>query len=130
MLRAEVESPTYAARYFDPRGAQDLFFPLPEVPYLKVAVVHDETAGTLTLFALNRSLNEEMSLRVVAEGFAGFEIEQALQVCDADLQAVNTKAQPDRVKPSILSKVGATSAGLWATLAPASWNVIRASVAS
>jgi alpha-N-arabinofuranosidase len=130
VLRAEVESPTYAARYFDPRGAQDLFFPLPEVPYLKVAVVHDETAGTLTLFALNRSLNEEMSLRVVAEGFAGFEIEQALQVCDADLQAVNTKAQPDRVKPSILSKVGATSAGLWARLAPASWNVVRANVAS
>jgi alpha-N-arabinofuranosidase len=128
VLRADVDSPTYTARYFDPRGAQDLFFPLPDVPYLKVAAVHDEAAGALTLFALNRSLNEEMTLRVAAEGFAGFEIEQALQLCDADLKAVNTKAQPERVKPSALPNVKATSGGLSATLAPASWNVIRAKV--
>ena len=29
VLRAQIDSPTYAARYYDPRGAQDLFFPLP-----------------------------------------------------------------------------------------------------
>src|SRR5262249_5102679 len=42
VLRAQIDSPTYAARYFDPRGEQDLYFPLPAVPYLKLAAVHDE----------------------------------------------------------------------------------------
>src|SRR5689334_21845482 len=58
MLRAEVESPTYAAEYYDPRGGQERYFPLPAVPYLKLAAVHDPAAHRLTVFALNRSLNE------------------------------------------------------------------------
>src|SRR5215831_9950816 len=47
VLRAQVESPTYAATYYDPRGARDLYFPLPEVPYLKLAAVHDEKSRRL-----------------------------------------------------------------------------------
>jgi len=130
VLRAQIDSPTYSARYFDPRGTQDLFFPLPEVPYLKAAAVHDETAGVLTLFALNRHLDEQMTLRVDAQGFAGFEIEQAHQLRDADLDAVNTKAQPDRVRPTGLPSVQATRTGIEAVLSPASWNVVRVKVAS
>jgi len=87
--------------------------------------VHDEQAGALTLFALNRSLTEEMPLRVNAEGFSGFVVERALQLHDTDLKAVNTKTHPDRVKPSALASVRAEGNSLTATLAPASWNVIR-----
>jgi alpha-N-arabinofuranosidase len=125
VLRAQTDSPTYAATYFDPRGQQELFFPLPEVPYLKLAAVHDDQAATLTLFALNRSLDEEMSLRVSTEGFAELEIDQALQLHDADLEAVNTSAEPDRVKPSSLADVKAEGSRVSVTLLPASWNVIR-----
>jgi len=125
VLRTQINSPTYAASYYDPRGAQDLWFPLPEVPYLKLAAVHDEQAGALTLFALNRSLTEEMPLRVNAGGFSKLVVEQALQLHDADLTAVNTKSSPERVRPSNLAGVRAEGNTLTATLAPASWNVIR-----
>ena len=125
VLRTRIKSPTYSASYFDPRGAQDLWFPLPEVPYLKLAVVHDEQAGALTLFALNRSLTEEMPLRVNAEGFSVLKVKQALQLHDTDLKATNTKANPDRVKPSALAGVRVEGNTLTATLLPASWNVIR-----
>ena len=128
VLRARIESPTYSASYFDPRGAQDLSFALPDVPYLKLAAVHDEEAGALTLFALNRSLTEDMPLRVNAEGFSGLVVERALQLHDADLKAVNTKSNPDRVKPSALAGVRAEGNRLAATLKPASWNVIRVMV--
>ena len=43
VLRAKIDSPTYAATYFDPRGAQQPF-PLPAVPYLKLAAVASGTA--------------------------------------------------------------------------------------
>ncbi len=71
VLRAQIECPTYAASYYDPRGAEDHSYPLPAVPFLKLAAVHDEAAGGLTLFALNRSLDETLPLAVTAKGFAG-----------------------------------------------------------
>jgi alpha-N-arabinofuranosidase len=96
------------------------------VPYLKLAAVHDEQSDGLTLFALNRNAKEQMSVRVNAVGFAELEIDQALQLRDPDLNAVNSKAQPDRVQPTRLTSVRAQRGALEATLAPASWNVIRA----
>jgi alpha-N-arabinofuranosidase len=125
VLRAEVDSPTYAANYNDPNGPQDVFFPMPAVPYLKLAVVHDDKGKYLTVFALNRNLAEPMPLRLHAAGFAGLGLDQALQLCDADLQAVNTRDNPDRVVPMPLTDVRIDGDRLEATLAPASWNVIR-----
>ena len=125
VLQAQVDSPHYAANYFDPRGPQERFFPLPEVPYLKLAVVHDEREAALTLFALNRSLDREISLRLRAQGFSGLKVDQALQLHDADLEAVNSRAEPDRVKPTALADVKAKDGQVFATLLPASWNVIR-----
>jgi alpha-N-arabinofuranosidase len=128
VLSAQVDSPTYSTTYYDPRGTQDLYFPLPEVPYLRLAAVLDERANTLTLFALNRNLTEEMRLRVSAGGLSVLEIDQALELRDADLKAANTKAHPDRVRPSPLTGVRAEPGGVHATLSPASWNVIRVKV--
>jgi alpha-N-arabinofuranosidase len=125
VLRAEVDAPTYAATYFDPRGPHDLYFPLPAVPHLKLAAVHDEPGGWLTLFALNRDLREELELEVMVGGFAKSETVAALQMCDRDLRASNTKNEPDRVSPATLGNVRIERGALRATLLPASWNVIR-----
>lgn len=124
VLRTHVDSPTYAANYYDPRGKQDLWFPLPAVPYLKLAAVHGE-GGTLTLFALNRHLSEEMPLEVLAKGFPGLAVERATTLRDDDLTAVNTSASPERVRPSALSGVRVDGERIRATLPPASWNVLR-----
>ncbi len=101
---------------------------IPAAPFLKVSAVHDESGGFLTVFALNRSLTEEMPLRVEANGFTGLAVERAIQLRDGDLEAVNTKSQPDRVAPSVLAGVRVEGGALQATLAPASWNVIRLKV--
>jgi alpha-N-arabinofuranosidase len=94
VLRTEIDSPTYAARYNDPNGPIDEFFPMPAVPYLKLAAVHDDKNGRLTVFALNRSLTEELPLRLHAGGFPGLALRQALQLGDSDLKAINTKEHP------------------------------------
>jgi len=130
VLRAIVDSPTYAANYNDPNGAQNVYFPMPAVPYLKLAAVHDDKAGLLTLFALNRSLTEEMPLQVRIEGFAQLEVKEALQLTHADLKAANTRDKPDHVAPAALGSVRTSAGRLDATLPPASWNVIRMSVPS
>jgi hypothetical protein len=81
--------------------------------------------GALTLFALNRHLNEELPLDLRATSFGRLELEQALELYDYDLQATNAKNAPDRVKPAPLAAVAVDGEQLRATLAPASWNVIR-----
>lgn len=128
VLRAHVDSPTYAANYYDPRGKQDTYYPVPAAPYLKLAAVHDDNGGYLTLFALNRSLGEDMPLRVRADGFTKLAVEQATQLRDKDLKAVNTKKQPERIKPAKLGDVKVKDGMITATLKPASWNVIRLKV--
>ena len=125
VLRAQIDAPTYGATYFDPRGAEELRFALPAVAYLKLAAVHDERAGSLTLFALNRSLDQELRLDVTARGFTGLVVAQALALHDRDLNAANTKHDPLRVRPLPLKDVAAEGDRLRATLPPASWNVIR-----
>ena len=127
VLRSQIDSPTYATSYYDPRGAEDHHFPLPAVPFLKLAAVHDPDAASLTLFALNRSLDEAMPLDVVAKGFAGLRVSEALTMHDPDLSAINTGEQPDRIAPSPLTDATVEHDRLRTTLAPASWNLIRLS---
>ena len=125
VLRTHINSPTYSATYYDPRGKQDLWFPLPEVPYLKLSAVHGEDDHTLTLFALNRSLDEEMPLSVNAKGFAGMSVERATTLHHDDLAAVNTKDAQNQVAPAKLGTVKVDKDTITARLPPASWNVIR-----
>ena len=123
VLRAEIDSPTYDANYFDPRGTQDLWFPV-TAPYLKLAAVEDQSGG-ITLFALNRHLTEPMPLTVAMTGFLGKAIKAARTLHHADLNATNTRDAPDTVRPAPLASVSIAGDTMRATLPPASWNVIR-----
>ena len=66
-----------------------------------------------------------MTVEVDTKGFAGLKVTSAHQLRDKDLTALNTKDKPDRIKPAPLKDVEVKGATLRATLAPASWNVIR-----
>jgi alpha-N-arabinofuranosidase len=125
VLRASVNSPTYSANYLDPRGTVENYYPLPAVPYLKVSAVHDDNAETLTLFALNRHLKDEMTVDVAIKGFSKLAVGKAHQLHDKDLKALNTAKEPNRVQPVPLRDIETRNGGLRATLRPASWNVIR-----
>jgi alpha-N-arabinofuranosidase len=124
VLRAHVDSPTYATSYCDPRGEQDVRYPLPEVPYLKLAVVHDEGGGRLNVLALNRSLDGALKLLLDARNFGELRLERALTLCDEDLEAANTRDAPDRIQPIALEGVEVQSNRVRAALPPASWSVL------
>ena len=111
VLRALVDCPTYDANYYDPRGPQDLYFPV-SAPYLKFAAVQREDGEALTLFAVNRNLTEAMPLKVTATDFGSLLLREALQ-------------DPDRVKPMPLDGVRNEGEHLHATLPPASWTMIQ-----
>jgi len=124
VLRTLIDSDCYATAYHDPRGPGDPPIPLPAVPYLKLAAVRTE-AGGLNLFALNRDLAQPMRLEVEARSFPQLRLADAETLHDADLNAVNTKQQPNRVRPVKLRGVKVAGTSVRATLPAASWNVLR-----
>ena len=79
----------------------------------------------VTLFALNRHLEQPMALQVALPGFAMPVPVEALQLRHANLKATNTRDKPNRVSPVPLKGVTAGTDRVQATLAPASWNMIR-----
>lgn len=125
VLKARVESPTYATSYYDPRGMQEHRFSLPEVPFLKCAAVHDPDGGFATLFLLNRHLEEELALEVELRGLGATSVVSAETLRHDDLSATNTRDAPDHVAPEPLSGTSLQDGALRATLPAASWTVIR-----
>jgi alpha-N-arabinofuranosidase len=123
VLRAGIDSPTYDTTYFDPRGEQNLYFPI-TAPYLKLAAVQGHNQ-TLTVFALNRHLTERMPLTVTLKGFGALSIKAARTLHHPDLNATNTRDAPDTVRPAALDGVSLAGEVLTAELPPASWNLLR-----
>ena len=123
VLRTRISSETYAASYYDPRGTQDHHFPV-QAPYLKAAVVADAKGG-VSLFLLNRDLQQEMRVTIDARNFGRLALKEASELHHADLKAINDKATPLRVKPQPLDAIKIGPDGIEATLKPASWTVIR-----
>ena len=69
VLRASVDVPTYATRYYDPTRTEEIYDRIDAAPYLKLSAVHSETDRTVTLFMLNRHLSEEIEVNLEATGF-------------------------------------------------------------
>jgi len=89
-----------------------------DVPYIEAAAV--QNGSELTVFAVNRSLEEDITLDLDLSGFGNPELIEHIKLNNEDLKAVNTAAQPDAVMPS-----GGPAAGLSAKLEKHSWNVLR-----
>jgi len=124
VLRTRVESETYSATYYDPRGTQDLYFPLPEISYLKVSAVADD-AGGLSLFLLNRDLSQEVDVDLEVRNFGRLSVVEATELRHDNLKAINTKERPDNVEPVSLREVAVDGGKVRATLQPASWTVVK-----
>ena len=83
----------------------------------------------VTIFAINRSVDSPMELTTNLRAFGKLTLESHTQVRHDDLAATNTKENPNNVAPSAVSGTSVSGEKLTATLAPASWNVIRLKVA-
>ncbi|MEK0316379.1 arabinosylfuranosidase ArfA [Cohnella sp. 56] len=99
-----------------------------DVPYLEAVAVHDEAAGQVTVFAVNRHLEEALPLEIDLRSFGECRVIEHLVLENENLKAVNTERDPERVKPHAGGDAAVDGAKAAARLAKASWNVIRFSV--
>jgi alpha-N-arabinofuranosidase len=112
-LDLRLQSPAYDDKEFD------------RVPYLEAVAVQDPEAETVTIFAVNRSLDQVLRIDGDARGFEGYRVVEHILLTNPDLKAENTSESPDHVVPSSGGDTRLEAGRLAANLPPASWNVIR-----
>lgn len=112
-LKPVTESPYYSSRDFD------------KVPVLEIAAVEDTKGETLTLFLLNRDMNDGLVTDIVLRGFQDMEELEHIVYCCQDLEVVNTANEPDKVVPCKKAP-GSFDNGIYRTeLERCSWHMIR-----
>lgn len=112
-LRVNVKSPSYEDGEFG------------EVPYLEAVATVDEENEMVTLFAVNRNLEEELLVEGDVRDFADYRVTEQIVLAHEDLKACNTLGRPDEVVPRRGGDARVEDSTLRATLPKASWNVIR-----
>ncbi len=111
-LKTLISSPKYNSREYD------------DVPYIDaVATIDDE--GTITVFAVNRSEDDDFELKINLRSFGAMKEIEHIVLRSDDPKAANTKDNPNNVVPTTLPP--GTIDGETATirLPHLSWNVVR-----
>ncbi|WP_307332794.1 alpha-L-arabinofuranosidase C-terminal domain-containing protein, partial [Evansella vedderi] len=111
-LQPVVSSPKYDSKDFT------------DVPYLDTAAVYNEEKEEVTIFAVNRHLEESLPLTCDVRSFEGYEIVEHIVLENDDLKAVNT-SESQNVKPHTNGVSSLDNGMIEANLSKASWNVIR-----
>ncbi len=112
VLQGVVDSPTYDSKRFQ------------DVPYLE-AVAVDNDPDYLTIFAVNRHMEEALDLTTDIRGFGELTLDQHLVLTHTDCKAVNSADAPHNVVPQNNGKTVIEDEKIISVLAPLSWNVIR-----
>ena len=115
-LRVSVDGPTYDCEVEH------------DVSYLDVAATHDTDAGTITVFVLNRHLDEAADLDMKLNGFAGARIIEHKVMQGHDLRQTNGPDNPDAVSPRDGGGIGVEDGRLRGSLAPLSYHMLRIDV--
>ncbi len=112
-LRVALESPSYISEKFG------------EVPVIVSAAVMSEAEGRLTVFLLNRDMEQDQELEMALRGFGTVrELEHIVYQCE-DLEAVNSAEKPENVVPGS-GDLGRLENGVYTTvLKKCSWHMIR-----
>ncbi|MEW2636241.1 alpha-N-arabinofuranosidase [Streptomyces sp. NPDC048389] len=113
VLDVRAESPTYRTPAYG------------EVPLLHATAVRDPKSGAVTVFAVNRGQSRPLPLRVALSGLDVSRVVEHSVLSDADPDARNTLADPERVVPHEGHGARVDAGVLDVTLEPLSWNVIR-----
>ena len=113
VLNTLVKAPVYDSRQFG------------DVSELDSLCVWDQEHETLTIFAVNKNLEEDMAVRCDLRQFEGYQVKEHLVLTNDNLEAVNTENAPDTVIPSTSNMTKLDQGHMETVLGKHSWNVIR-----
>ncbi len=99
-----------------------------KVLYLDVCTIHNEEAGELVFFMINRNPGESLEIDIDLAGFTDVSVIEHVHMASEDRKAINSKVTPDNVVPTSVETLTVTEGTLTGTIAPLTWNCVRLSV--
>ena len=94
------------------------------IPYLASSVIHNAEKKEVVVFALNRSLEEDMELALTFENFEGCKAVEHVELYCDDLKAMNTEEE-EKVAPANVEVSKEVSSVQKVMLKKHSWNMIK-----
>lgn len=113
VLQPLISSPKYDSKDFT------------DVPYLESISIYNEEKSEVTIFAVNRNLEEGLELDVNLRSFGKFEMIEHVVMEHDDLKAFNSKENPNVVVPHNRGNAKVEDGYVRSVLGKASWNMIR-----
>ncbi len=98
-----------------------------EVTDIESVVVYHEETDEITIFAVNRNLEEDVRMATDMRGMPGYQVLEHIVLANQDLKAVNGPGM-ERVIPQVAEQSKIEGSMLESMLYKASWNVIRLGV--
>ncbi len=111
-LNALTDSPVYSCKDYE------------NVPYIDAAAVTDDE-GDVTVFAVNRDMEEDFELEIDLRSFKDLTIAEHIVMHNDDVKAVNTEENPENVVPTAGKGGSITEGKAVINILALSWNVIR-----
>jgi len=113
VLRVAIDAPTYDTAKFG------------ESPVLDAVATHDPETGDVAVFAVNRSVDQDLDLTVNVRGADGLHLAEALTLSHPDPMKQATVDDPDSVLPSVNESAAVDGKRASAVLPPVSWTMLR-----
>jgi len=118
--RGTVLTPIVDAPTYDCEGFKD-------VPFVESVAIYNEEKGEIVIFAVNRSLEDELDFAVNLQGFELGNVLDFQELSGYDIKEVNTKDKGN-VAPKKGISANVEKDSLSVKLAPLSWNMVRVAV--
>ncbi len=96
-----------------------------DVSYLDSVCVWNEEEDALTIFAVNKSLEEDLEVSCDLRQFQDYQVKEHVVLSNDDMKAVNTEANPNNVIPESSQATKIDGGKLMTVLGKHSWNMIR-----
>ncbi|GLX66777.1 alpha-N-arabinofuranosidase [Paenibacillus glycanilyticus] len=113
VLHTLVNSPKYDCKDFT------------DVNYLESVAIYNEEAGEVTVFAVNRHLEESLELECDLRSFEQISLVEHITLSHENSKSVNSAEQPNEVIPKQGRNATLTDGRLTASLEKHSWHVFR-----
>ncbi len=95
-----------------------------DIPYIETSVIHNAEKREITVFAVNRSLDEDVSIDLTFENFGSCVPVEHLELYSDDLKAFNS-AECQNIAPTKVRVSTESGAQHNVTLKKHSWNMLR-----
>ncbi|AEB07665.1 Alpha-N-arabinofuranosidase [Coriobacterium glomerans PW2] len=113
VLLTQTNAPRYESRTYG------------TVSVLDSVCIWDQAAQSLTIFAVNKDLNDDVEITCDLRQFCGYRVKEHLVLACNDMKAINTETAPNTVRPIRSHASRVEESVLRGILGKHSWNVIR-----